>query len=240
MRSVFTSDSLTTHEGRSIGLGVLLIIEALLAFAPLMVLGPAIGWPASLGAPAAQQLAAIGAAPAAVTQGYGVYLLYSLLIAPVMVWMAARTLGGLHNPLAATVVVFAALSTLARAIGILRWLTVMPVLSRAHAAAAPADKASIEQLFTALTVYGGGIGEILGVSLLMAIALGVLCVGAWILKGMPAWLAALGVLTAASLAGLSAPVLDLPFRVPSAVAVSLLSLWMLLAGVRELFRRANP
>lgn len=240
MRSVFTSDLLTSREGRSIGLGLLLIIEALLAFVPLIVLGPAIGWPASLTAPAAQQLAAIGAAPAAVIQGYGAYLLYSLLIAPVMVWMAARSLGDLRNPLAATVVVFAALSTLARAIGILRWLTVMPVLSRAHAAAAPADKAAIEQLFTALTVYGGGIGEILGVSLLMAIALGLLCAGAWVRQGMPAWLAALGVLTAVSLAGLSAPMLELPFRVPSAVAVSLLSLWMLLAGARELLRRTSP
>jgi hypothetical protein len=106
------------------GLGVLLIADALLSFAPVVVLGAAIGWPASLGKPAAEQLAAVHAQADAVALGYGLYLLYSLLIAPLMIGLAARAFGGLNRPLPATVAAFAALSALARAIGILRWLTV--------------------------------------------------------------------------------------------------------------------
>ena len=211
-------------------LALLLIAEALLSFAPLVVLGPAIGWPASLQRPAAEQLAAIATAPTAVALGYGLYLLYSLLIAPMMIALAARTFGGLNGPLAITVAAFGALSALARAIGILRWLTVMPALALAHAAD-PNARASIEQLFSAITAYGGGIGEVLGVSLLMALALGTLCIGAWVRGAMPRWLAAFGLLVALLLAGLSLPAFGIALRVPVAVAVSLLSAWMLAAAV---------
>ena len=55
---------------------ILLIATSLLSFVPLVILGSAIGWPASLDKPAAQQLAAIAQAPQAVAMGYGVYLLY--------------------------------------------------------------------------------------------------------------------------------------------------------------------
>lgn len=80
------------------GLGALLIAEALLSFAPVAILGRAIGWPASLRKPAAEQLAAIGAAREAVAFGYGLHLLYSLLVAPVLIVLAARALGGLQRP----------------------------------------------------------------------------------------------------------------------------------------------
>jgi len=44
----------TPANRASRGLGVLLILDGLLSFAPLAVLGTAIGWPASLGNPAAE------------------------------------------------------------------------------------------------------------------------------------------------------------------------------------------
>jgi hypothetical protein len=218
-------------------LGLLLIAEALLSFAPLAIMAPTIGWPASLGNPAAQQLQAIAAAPGAVTAGYGLYLLYSILVAPVMIGLAARLTGGLSSPLGATVTAFAALSALARSIGILRWLTVMPALAAAHAAADPASRTQIELVFTAVTQYGGGIGEVLGVSLFMAAALGTLCAGAWLRGGMPSGLAGLGLLSALLLAGLALPVFGGPKLVPMAAAVSLLSVWMLAAGVQVLTSR---
>ena len=227
-----------TRPGRSRGLGLFLIAEALLSLAPMAVLGPAIGWPASLDNPAAQQLAAIGAAPGAVSAGYAIYLLYSLLIAPLMIVLALRTFGSLSHPVAATVVAFGVMSTLARAIGILRWLTVMPVLATAHAAADPAARAQIELVFTATTTYGGGIGELLGVSLLMAASLGTLCLGALRLGGLPRGLAVLGLLAAAALAGMALPALGVPWEVPTAAAVSLLAVWMLAAGVWAWRRRA--
>jgi hypothetical protein len=225
------------------GLGLLLLADALLAFAPVAILGAAIGWPASLRLPAAEQLAAIAAQPAAVTLGYAVYLLYSILLAPVMIGLASRTFGGLNDPVAVTVAVFGALSALARSIGILRWLTVMPVLAAAHAGAGadPALRAQIEWLFRGLTLYGGGVGEVLGVSLLMAASVGTLALAALLRGGMPRGLAGMGLVSALLLAGLSLPVLRGPDAVPVAVAVSLLSVWMFAAGIwviREPFPRS--
>jgi hypothetical protein len=219
------------------GLGWLLIAEALLSLAPVVILGAAIGWPASLDKPPAEQLAAIGANADAVALGYGVYLLYSVLVAPVMIGLAARVCGGLQHPLAITVAAFGALSALARAIGILRWLTVMPALAVAHAAADPDGRAQIELVFGAVTEYGGGIGEILGVSLFMALSLGTLCIAALRRGGLPKWLAALGAVSAALLAALALPALRIDLQVPMALAVSMLSLWMLCAGVWLLRRR---
>lgn len=216
---------------RSRALAVLLIADALLSLAPVAILGAAIGWPASLDNPAAQQLAAIAARPGAVALGYGVYLLYSILVAPVMIGLAARVFGGLGHPLAVTVAVFGALSALARCIGILRWLTVMPLLATAHASADPALRQQLEWLFTGINEYGGGIGEVLGVSLFMAASVGTLAIGALTRGGMPRWLAALGLVAAALLAALALPVLQGPELVPVAAAVSLLSAWMLAAGV---------
>jgi hypothetical protein len=213
------------------GLGLLLITDALLSFAPLVVLGAAIGWPASLGRPAAEQLVAIHAHAGAVQLGYGLYLLYSLLVAPVMIGLAARAFGGLGRALPATVAAFAALSVLARAIGILRWLTVMPALAAAHSTAPPATQAQIEMLFDALTRYGGGIGELLGVSLFMALSLGLLCAGAWYRGGLPRWLAGFGMLSALALAALALPAFGGPAVMPVAAAVTTLTLWMLAAGV---------
>jgi Domain of unknown function (DUF4386) len=222
----------TQLRSRTYGpLGALLILEAMLSFAPLIVLGSAIGWPASLAKPAAEQLAAIGAAPDAVALGYGVYLLYSVLIAPLMVGLAARNFGGLSSPLAATVAAFGMLSALARSIGILRWLTVMPLLASAHAAGDAATQTQVALVFDAMHAYGGGIGEILGVSLFMALAIGLMSVGGKIVGSTPTWLAILGLATAVALAALAAPSFGLPKFMPVAAAVSLLSVWMLVTGV---------
>jgi hypothetical protein len=212
-------------------LGALVILDALLSFAPVAILGAAIGWPASLDKPAAEQLAAIAAAPGGVALGYGVYLLYSVLVAPVMIGLAARTFGGLGSPLAATVAAFGALSALARAIGILRWLTVMPALAAAHAAGDAATRAQVALVFDAVHAYGGGIGELLGVSLFMALSVGLLSIGGRVAGRLPTWLATLGTVAAAMLAALSAPAFGAPEFMPVAAAVSMLSVWMLATGV---------
>ncbi len=217
-------------------LGALLVIEALLSFAPIAILGPAIGWPASLGRPATDQMTAIHANAGAVALGYGVYLLYSLLIAPVMIGLAARSLGGLHRPLAATVAALATMSALARCMGILRWLTVMPALAAAHAVADPAQSITLQLVFRSLNQYGGGVGELLGVSLFMGLALALLSMGAWRSGGMPRPLAAGGFVSALMLLALSAPAWGARSPVPVAMAVSALSLWMLVAGVWALVR----
>lgn len=228
----------TEPSRRQIGLGTLLIADAVLSFVPVVILGAAIGWPASLDKPAAEQLAAIAAQPGAVALGYGVYLLYSLLVAPVMIGLAARLFGGLGHPLAATVAAFGALSALARSIGILRWLTVMPALAAAHAGADPATRMQLEWVFTGLTEYGGGIGEVLGVSVFMAASLATLAVGALVRGGLPRGLAVMGLVSALLLAALALPVFRGPDLVPIAAAVSLLSVWMFAVGVWTMRRCA--
>jgi Domain of unknown function (DUF4386) len=215
---------------------LLIIFTALLSFAPVAILAPAIGWPASLSLPATSQLTAIGKAPGAVQLGYAVYLLYSILIAPAMIFIAARAFGGLARPLAIVAVSFAALSALARCIGILRWLTVMPALSQAHSSAEGANKASIELVFTALNKFGGGIGELLGVSLFMAISIAIVCVAALRNHTLPAPLALLGLASAALLFGLFLPTMGVALTVPTALAVTVLTVWMLAIGGWMLWR----
>jgi hypothetical protein len=224
--------SLTTSRSAAL----LIIVTALLSFAPVAILAPAIGWPASLSLPAAAQLAAIGKAPGAVQLGYAVYLLYSLLVAPAMIFIAARAFGGLSRPLAIVAVSFAALSALARCIGILRWLTVMPVLSQAHVNADSASKANIELVFNSLNKFGGGIGELLGVSLFMAISVAIVCLVALRQRTLPAPLALLGLLSAGLLFGLFLPTLGVALVVPTALAVTVLTIWMIAVGGWMLWR----
>lgn len=212
-------------------LGGLLLAAALLSFLPIAILGPAIGWPASLRLPAAQQLAAIAGAPIAVALGYAVYLLYSVLILPVMTLLAWRCSGSLGRPIAAMVVTFAALSVLARSVGILRWLTTMPPMARQHAVADLAGKQMLEAIFTAITTYGGGIGELLGVSLFMALSLGLAMLAAWTGKTLPRWLAAFGMVSALLLLALFLPTVGVALQVPIAVAATTLAVWMLAAGI---------
>lgn len=63
--------------------GWLLILEGLLIYAPLVILGAAIGWPASLGEPASVNLPLMVSERPMVLFGYTVYLLYSVLFWPV-------------------------------------------------------------------------------------------------------------------------------------------------------------
>lgn len=239
-----TSDPTSTTPPSSTRLSrvaaALLILDGLLSLAPVVILGGAFGWPDSLRLPAATQLQAIAAKPDALALGYGLYLLYSMLIAPTMVVLTARVFGGLQSALAGTVAVLAGLSALARSIGILRWLTVMPALALAHAGADPAQQQVIHTVFTALNLWGGGIGELLGVSLFMALALGILSVGAWAQQRMPLLLCAVGLITALLLAGLSLPALRIPVEVSVAVAVTLLSVWMWAVAAWLLWAKRAP
>jgi hypothetical protein len=219
-----------------IGLALFLLIEALLAFAPVAILGPAIGWPASLRNPAAQQLTAIAAAPSALVLGYGVYLLYSLAIAPVAIVVAWRVTH-LRGPMAAMIVAFGALSAIARAIGILRWLTVMPALAVSYAAADAPTRATIEAVFNALNSYGGGIGELLGMALFGGLWLLLAMIAAIQSKRLPLWLSAFGIVAALLQLALFAPALGVAAPVPVAMAVTVFVLWLIAFAGQLLFSK---
>ncbi len=205
----------------------MLTLVALLSFAPVAILAPAIGWPASLGEPASVQLGAIFAKAGEVRLGYNMYLIYSVAIAPAFIALAAITLRRVRVGWLVAIAAFVSLSALARSIGILRWLTTMPELASAHAKADATSIKTIELIFDSLTKYGGGIGEILGVSLFMALAVASLC-AAWMGEtSVPRWLSISGFVVALFLLALFAPTLGVPAFMPVAVAVSGLSLWML-------------
>jgi hypothetical protein len=229
----------TSYSGSRIAGGLLLIVTALLSFAPVAILAPAIGWPASLGNPAATQLDAIRAAPGAVQLGYAFYLLYSVLIAPAMIVIAARTFGTLNRPIAQIVVALAAVSALARCIGILRWLTVMPALAKSHAGADAAGKLTIERIFDAVNTYGGGIGELLGVSLFMGASVILVSVAAWQSKAIPRLFSGLGMVSALLLLGMMLPTVGVAIKVPVAAAVTVVTIWMLAFGGWMLFHKES-
>ena len=210
----------------------LLAVEGLLLFVPLGVLGSAIGWPASLDEPAAVALPRLLENEGAVRLGYLVYLAYSVLFLPVAVWTTRTLTGGDDGPLTRVAVGFAVASTLARCIGILRWLTAMPALAVTFAAApegAPRD--ALAAVYDALNDFGGGVGELLGVSLFavgwlactLAAARRTGATRGWLLAAGGAVVVALA-LPLVELAGLDAGPL-------TAAGTTALQLWFLAAAV---------
>jgi hypothetical protein len=152
--------------------GVILLLQGFSLFAPMAVLGGAIQWPDSLDFPPAQMLPLLLKELDAVQTGYGLYLGYSLLFlvtGVVTVYLAARP--GALGILAFIAIGAAAASALARAIGILRWLTGSVTLAEAHAAPGLSDegRAAIETMQAAINAWGGAIGEMLGVAVFAAI-----------------------------------------------------------------------
>lgn len=229
----------TNHTRASrLAIALFLLIEALLAFAPVAILGPAIGWPASLRNSAAQQLTAIAAAPNALMLGYGVYLLYSLAIAPVAIVVAWRV-ADVRGPMAAMIVAFGALSALARVIGILRWLTVMPVLAVSYATADGTTRGMIETVFTALNSYGGGVGELLGVALFGGVWLLMAMIAALQSRRLPLWLSVFGIVAALLQIALFAPAFGVAAPAPVAIAVTAFALWLIAFAGQVIFSKSS-
>jgi hypothetical protein len=219
--------------------GYLAIFHALLFFVPLGVLGAAIGWPANLDLPASHNLPLMLTQTASIKLGYSVYLLYSLLFFPVMLLISRAISGEGELPLVLKLAVgFALLSTLARCLGIIRWLTVMPVLATQYQAADSAGQAVISSVYTAFNAYAGGVGEILGVFLLSGTSVAFLAAALWAKLDMPRWLAALAWATALALFFLSLELFGLDLSAFIAPLSVVYMVWMVCLGV-YLIRRAK-
>ena len=219
--------------------GLLLLFQAFFLFAPMAILGGAIDWPASLDFPPAQTLPLIHEQAAAVKLGYGLYLGWSLVFA----FSAALVVGYAKGdrPLGSLAVLAIGLgvaSALARAIGIVRWLTGSSALASAYATSpeGSAERVAIETTQLALNAYGGSIGEDLGVSIFASLWLA--CAGAVILRdrGLPAWLgwaafpvAAVAAMPALSIVGVTSPV-------DVVIATAAMLFWIAAAGLMVLLR----
>lgn len=217
----------------------LLFFQAFFIFAPMAVLGGAIDWPASLDFPAEQVLPLIHAEEPAVQLGYGLYLAWSLAFAGSAALIVRLASG--DRPLDALAVLAIGLgvaSALARAIGIVRWLSGSSALADAYAAAPDSsmERVAIETTQTALNAYGGTIGEDLGVGMFAAMWLA--CVGALILKGrgLPSWLGWLAFPTAAVSGVPSLALVGITSPIDVVVATTSMLLWIAAVAVVVLAR----
>lgn len=222
---------------------VFLMYQAFFIFVPMAILGAAIDWPASLDLSPAEALPLIAAEEPAVRLGYGLYLLWSLSFAlsgALIVGLAKgdKPLGAL----AASAVALAAASALARAIGIVRWLTGSSELADAWTASAPGsmERAAVEATQLALNAHGGSVGEDLGVGIFAGMWLVV--VGVLILKdrGLPAWLGWIAFPAAAVAMIPSLRIVGVVGPVDTAVATTAMFLWVAAVGLVMLYRAVRP
>jgi hypothetical protein len=224
-------------------IGGLVVVEAALLFVPLAILGAAINWPDSLDFAPSKALPLIFDQLGQVRLGYGVYLLYSLawaLIGPAIAWVALGS-DKRVGPLFVTAVGLICASALARAIGIIRWLTASTFLAENYGDATPEGQQTIELIQSVVNSWGGAIGEILGVSLLTVGWL--IAVSLIILRndGLPKILGWAGLIVAPILAS---PVIEL-FGMEASIFIATLSihLWMFATGFTMMalafFRKGN-
>lgn len=221
------------------GTFILLVIEFLLIFVPLTILGAAINWPASLGEPASVNLPLILEQATAVKLGYSIYMVYSILIIPVAV-VIARTVGGAEqdNLLLRIGVGFAIGSAVLRVLGIIRWLIPMPVL--AHIYVDPATSAvtqeAVAAMYDMLNAYAGTVGEVLGVGLFSA--LWVATTSYVILrKGtLPRWLGIYGLLVSVALSVGLLEIIDVDTGPFLPVNGMMLHFWWLFIALIVMFR----
>ena len=222
----------STHDapGSQRPAAALLLLQALLLFVPLAVLGAAVGWPASLDDPASVALPRLLENEGAVRAGYLVYLAYSVLLLPVAVWTARAFDVDLDTPLAQVALGFAVASMVARCLGIVRWLDAMPVLASDYQSASDdVTRAATAGQYDALNAYGGSIGELLGVSLFAALWLVLLLVGA---RGrVPRWLATAGFAAAVLLALPLVELAGYDAGPLTTIGTTALQLWFLAAAV---------
>ncbi|GAB4112358.1 MAG: hypothetical protein Fur005_45600 [Roseiflexaceae bacterium] len=226
---------------------IILLLEGLLLFVPMAILGQAINWPASLDLPAAEMLPLLQAQLEPTRLGYAVYLIYSILFFPLallvnrLIAERQAEAGGQSGVLLQIGLGFAALSTLARSIGIIRWLVAMPVLARLYTDpnATAANQAGIAAAFEALNAFGGSIGEVLGVNLFAGVWLLLTSITILRTGALPRWLGIFGLLAAASLFVATIEIFGVNIGALIIVSTSGIQLWFLAAGAVLLRRYAT-
>lgn len=219
--------------------GYLAIVHALMFFIPLAVLGTAVGWPANLDLPASHNLPLLLQKWSAVQWGYSVYLLYSILFFPTIL-LIARALAG-HDDLPVLLklaVGFALISTLARCLGIIRWLSVIPELAKQYASADAGMQMNIALVYGAFNAYAGRVGEVLGVFLFAAVCVWLLAFSMWRDAHVPRWLSAMGFVTALGLSTLALELFGVDMGNLIAPFSVIYMVWMVSLGVL-LIRKAS-
>lgn len=219
---------------------LLLIVEGLLIFVPMIILGAAINWPASLNEPADVVLRAIFVEADATRLGYFSYLIYSLLFFPVVVLSVRLAAASERADIFVRLALgFAVLSALARSIGIIRWLVAMPALAAAYNApdASAQTRDAIIVSYMMLNNFGGAIGEILGVSMFAALAMLMLAVVIFQRRGLPQWTGYFALVSAAALLVPALEIFGIDPGIFLTLSVAVLQFWFLFVGGYLLFAR---
>lgn len=220
--------------------GVISIIQGLLIFVPTIVLGQAINWPESLDDPASISLPRILEEETAVRFGYIVYLIYSLLFVGAIFLIAKLNKGIAMQGLFTIIIAFAIASTVARSIGIVRWLVPMPQLAEAwESAASDQERYAISVLFDALNDYGGTIGEVLGVSIFAAISVFILNYALLKDRTMPTWLVGFGFVAAISVLTTTVELAGSDPGILLVIGTTMIQLWFLVVGIWLLAKSSN-
>ena len=226
----------STDGGRYYGVtALLLVLEFLLLTAALVVLGAAINWPASLDEPASVNLPLITEQRGAVLVGYGAYMLYSVLVLPLgmLLYRVLADHEAPASPLLSVAVGFAAVSALARSLGIARWFVLMPALADRYLdpSTSEATRETVSVTYDAFNAYAGGVGEVLGVGLFGGIFFGLVSVALVRSERFPAWIGYAGLAVAALLLAGVLEVFGLDLGPVLTLSVTALQLWMLALAV---------
>jgi len=234
-----SSADATPSRSLLLAAGLVLLAQGLGLFAPMAVLGGAIQWPDSLDYPPSRMLPLLREQLDAVRLGYGLYLGYSLLFlvtGVLTVRLASRP--GPLGALALIAIGAAAASALARAIGILRWLTGSVSLAEAHAAPglSAEGRAAVESMQAAINAWGGAIGEMLGVAAFAAIW--AIAASLVILRDrrLPAWAGLTGLLAGVLLALPALELFGIAPPVSIVISTTGIQLWFLALGLLLLWR----
>lgn len=220
-------------------LGILLIIQSLLIFIPMYILGSAISWPDSLNFPANEILPLIHQQAGAVSIGYFIYFLYSILFFFTGTLLVSELKKTSTNSTSLQLASAAAgLSSLARVIGILRWLVPFPILAASYVTTTdPSIRIVQETVYTVINNYGGGIGELLGVTVFASIWTVIVSWEFITQKSLASWIGYFGLV--AALASLALILEIFGIVVSVSISQTLFHVWMLCVGVYFLIRKTN-
>jgi hypothetical protein len=114
------------------GSAILLAVQFIAMWTAFFILAPSINWPASLDEPPAVILPLIEAQSVSVFFGYLSYFIHALLLIPAAALLPTAL--GMAEPQSRNATVFGALAGFAKALGIARWLFLMPGLAVAFTA----------------------------------------------------------------------------------------------------------
>ena len=228
---------LPVREGLARWAGWMSILQGLLLFIPLTVLGAAVNWPESLSDPAAIALPRLLENESAVRWGYVAYLIYSVLFAVTMILLLRYASGRREIKLGSMIAGFAIASAVARCIGIIRWLVPVPALAEAYVAATGEDeRVAITVVFDSLNSFGGAIGEVLGVSIFAALSIGLFSVAVLKTRTFPTWIGVFGLIAALAVLATAVELVGVDASSLIFFGTTIVQLWFLAIGIWLLIR----